>query len=27
LKSLLASGVSSVCRVTGPPVNKGAFTG
>src|SRR5882724_2073660 len=27
LKLLLTSGCSSVCRVTGPPVNKGAFTG
>src|SRR5215467_1132221 len=27
LKLLLASGVSSVCRVTGPPVNSGALTG
>ena len=27
LKLLLISGVSSVCRVTGPPVNKGLFAG
>src|SRR5215831_10565663 len=27
LKSLLISDVSSVCRVTGPPVNRGVFTG
>jgi hypothetical protein len=27
LKLLLISGVSSVCRVTGPPVNKGVFAG
>src|SRR5215467_2775846 len=27
LKLLLISGVSSVCRVTGPPVNRGLFAG